>query len=336
MTNLKNKKDRLLTQAIVVFALAGILYFGYMIVLEGSRSNQENPFEYNIEHFKQSAPELLHYSQVNRIDIHLHRLYGLALSPEDKIYVSGDNFILSLDQNGDVSSKINCGKAVHALAIDEKDDIYLATNDHIEIYDSSGVFQNRWDPLENKPLITSITINQQYVFVADAGNHIVWKYDKSGKVQGRIGEEDETRDIPGFIIPSPYFDLAIDPDGFLWVVNPGRHSLENYTDTGELRSFWGSPSMSIEGFCGCCNPTHIAILRDGSFVTSEKGIARVKIYNRLGHLISLVAGPDQFIEGTEGLDLAVDSEQRIYVLDPKQKAIRIFAKNNETDKKHTL
>jgi hypothetical protein len=94
--------------------------------------------------------------------------------------------------------------------------------------------------------------------------------------------------------------------------------------------------MSIEGFCGCCNPTHIAILRDGSFVTSEKGIARVKIYNRLGNLISLVAGPDQFIEGTEGLDLATDSEQRIYVLDPKQKAIRIFEKNDETKGKNAL
>ena len=177
MVSFKNKKDRLLTKAIVAFALAGIVYFGYKAILEGSRSNQVNPFEYNIEHFKQSAPDLLHYSQVNRIDIHLNKLYGLALSPEDKIYVSGDNYILSLDQDGEVLSKINCGKAVHALAIDENCDIYLATNDHIEIYDSSGVFQNSWNTLEDKPLITSITVGQNNVFVADAGNHIVWKYD---------------------------------------------------------------------------------------------------------------------------------------------------------------
>jgi hypothetical protein len=67
-------------------------------------------------------------------------------------------------------------------------------------------------------------------------------------------------------------------------------------------------------------------LEDDSFVTSEKGIARVKIYNRIGNLVSVVAAADLFIEGTVGLDLAVDSAQRIYVLDPMQKAVRIFAK----------
>jgi hypothetical protein len=123
--------------------------------------------------------------------------------------------------------------------------------------------------------------------------------------------------------------VAIDPDGFLWVANTGRHSLENYTEEGDLRSSWGEFSMEIEGFCGCCNPSHFVILDDGSFVTSEKGIARVKVYNRLGNVVSVVAGPDQFAEGTVGLDLAKDSSQRIYVLDPQKKAVRIFAKKKK-------
>jgi hypothetical protein len=84
--------------------------------------------------------------------------------------------------------------------------------------------------------------------------------------------------------------------------------------------------MEIEGFSGCCNPSHFAILEDGSFVTSEKGLARVKIYNRIRDIVSVVALPDQFIEGTVGLDLAVDSSQKIYVLDPRQKLVRIFEK----------
>ncbi len=162
--------------------------------------------------------------------------------------------------------------------------------------------------------------------MADAGNHIVWKFDKSGNRLKRIGEKDEARDIPGFIIPSPYFDVALDPDGFLWVANTGRHSIENYTKDGDFRTSWGEFSMGIEGFSGCCNPSHFAILEDGSFVTSEKGLARVKVYNRIGALVSVVALPDQFIEGTIGLDLAVDSSQRIYVLDPRQKLVRIFEK----------
>jgi hypothetical protein len=86
--------------------------------------------------------------------------------------------------------------------------------------------------------------------------------------------------------------------------------------------------MDIERFCGCCNPGHIAILQDGSFVTAEKGIARVKIYNRLGQLVAVVAGPEKFMEGTVGMDLAVDSRNRIYVLDPKRHCVRIFEKKS--------
>jgi hypothetical protein len=84
--------------------------------------------------------------------------------------------------------------------------------------------------------------------------------------------------------------------------------------------------MEIQGFSGCCNPSHFVILEDGSFVTSEKGLPRVKVYNRIGYLVSVVAPTEKFIEGTVGLDLAVDSAQKIYVLDPMQKLVRVFVK----------
>jgi hypothetical protein len=87
--------------------------------------------------------------------------------------------------------------------------------------------------------------------------------------------------------------------------------------------------MNVEGFAGCCNPSHFIILEDGSFVTAEKGIARIKVYNILGKLESIVAEPDLFIEGTVDLDLAVDSKQRIFTLDHKKKAVRIFSKKED-------
>jgi hypothetical protein len=42
-----------------------------------------------------------------------------------------------------------------------------------------------------------------------------------------------------------------------------------------------------------------------------------------------VAGSDRFDEGTVGLDLALDSAQRILVLDPARRAVRIFVKDTE-------
>ena len=43
-----------------------------------------------------------------------------------------------------------------------------------------------------------------------------------------------------------------------------------------------------------------------------------------GDFKSVVAAPSQFDAGTAGLDLAVDSNDRILVLDPSRKQVRIF------------
>ena len=326
MFSFKGRKDRLVIAAVITVSVAGILYFGYQAISENSNRNQENPFEYNLENFKKSDARLNHYSEVGRIRIELQNVYGVAIGPDDRIYVSGDDSVLVFDGKGILQSEISSVGSTRCLTVDGNHNVYLGMEDHVEVYDQEGEKKANWISLGKKAIITSIAVSKNSVFVADAGNKIVWKFDKSGNRLIRIGEKNEAKDIPGFIIPSPFFDVAIDPDGFLWVANTGRHSVENYTEDGDFRTSWGEFSMEIDGFCGCCNPSHFSILEEGSFVTSEKGIARVKVSNRLGELVSVVAGPDQFIEGTVGLDLAVDSAQKIFVLDPFQNLVRIFEK----------
>ncbi|MFC1555946.1 hypothetical protein ACFL67_02575 [candidate division KSB1 bacterium] len=295
--------------------------------MDNSKVNQGNPFEYNIENFKKTDVELLHYSEINQISLDVQQLTSIAVGSDDRIFAAGDNSIFEINRDSNFQSIISTAGNIYCLAVDESGDLYLGMSRHIEVYDQNGAKKAQWESIGKDAIITSIAASEEFVFVADAGSQIVWKYDKDGNILMRIGDENADKDIPGFIIPSPFFDVSIDPDGFLWVANTGRHSMENYTFDGDLRSSWGEYSMEIEGFCGCCNPTHIAILDDGKFITSEKGIARVKIYNRLGELESVVAGADQFEDYTEGLDLARDSTGRIYVVDPAIRSIRVFEKN---------
>ncbi|MCP4645294.1 MAG: hypothetical protein GY851_32930, partial [bacterium] len=124
--------------------------------------------------------------------------------------------------------------------------------------------------------------------------------------------------------------------GAFWVVNPGRHGLEQYRADGALVSAWYNPSMKVEGFCGCCNPSHVAFMSDGALVTAEKGITRVKIYAVDQTMDGVVAGPDAFHDGPTGpfsddlempiKDLAVDTEGRVLVLDGKRNTIRVFVR----------
>jgi hypothetical protein len=89
-------------------------------------------------------------------------------------------------------------------------------------------------------------------------------------------------------------------------------------------SSWGETSSAVEGFCGCCNPSNFALMRDGSFITAEKGLVRVKKYNKNGDFECVIAGPEKFKEDAKGLDIAIDSNDRIYVLEPEAMKIHIF------------
>jgi hypothetical protein len=203
----------------------------------------------------------------------------------------------------------------------------------------TGVEIGRWTIPADNAILTSVAMDNENVFVADAVNKLVWRLDHDGSVVGKIGQKDPDRNIPGIVIPSAYFDIASYPDGLLRVVNPGRHWIEAYTSDGDREWYWGTSGVNIKGFSGCCNPVALAILPDGGFVTAEKGLVRVKVYDTDGEFVGVVAGPDQlgWVEPlricktpeeckAKGFDVAVDKQGRIYVLDTLRNVVRIFEK----------
>jgi hypothetical protein len=207
---------------------------------------------------------------------------------------------------------------------------------HLELLDADGKPVGRWDVPGQKPRLTSVAVARQDVFVADCAGRVVLRYSTSGELIGRIGRHDKARGIPGLLIPSPFFDVAVDPDGWLWVVNPGARRLECYSFDGNLELFWHRrESAAVEGFFGCCNPAHFAILPDRRFVTAEKGLLRVKVYSTDGQFECVVAGPEDLDLPSPGqqdlldhelkaVDVAVDSRGRILILDLAGKKVRIY------------
>jgi len=323
MQNLsKYGKPILLGIALAVILVSVLQFSGFFKTPVAKQS--ENPYEYNLDELKKVDPKLLQWKEISTTSIDIDYPIGITVDVNDNIYISGDNKLQLYNSNLEVKSNFNIPNPARCIFVDTDKNIFLGMKNHVEVYSNSGEKISQFEAIDPKTVITSIAVNEEFIFVADAGNRIVWKLDKSGKILSKIGEKDESRDIPGFVIPSPYFDLGFDRQGELWVINPGRHFLENYSSDGDLKSSWGVASQLVQGFCGCCNPSHFAVLSDGSFITSEKGLERVKEYSVTGQLKSVIAGPDSFNEGTTGLDLTVDSKDRVIVLDPARKQIRIF------------
>jgi hypothetical protein len=254
----------------------------------------------------------------------------LAVDGQDRIFVSADRIVLIFNPAGRLLSRLELEEPAHCLAVGPEGLIYLGMNDHIEVYSPAGSRESIWADLGEKALITSIAVGSAEVVVADAGNRMILRYDRGGRLLDYI--LGDGLQGPELLIPSPYFDLLLTPQGTLWVVNPGRHRLQSYSGEGSYLNAWGLSSSEIEGFGGCCNPTHIALTQNGTFLTSEKGVPRIKEFDAQGSLIAIVAGTHLFAEGTTGLDLATDRQSRVLVLDPTAKTVRVFVRDPKEGK----
>ena len=318
------KQKRVLIFALVLL-LAGILFMVWDMFFRKPEGSV-NPYAFEMNALRAGDTLQAKFTEIQQIKPGLKGIHGVATDLSDRIYVAGDRGVEIYDKTGKRENAFPVEGSARCIAVGRDGLIFLGMEDHLEIFSREGKRLQSWKSCGADAFITSLALTGDDIFIADAGNKVVYRYDHSGKLQKRIGEKDPQKKIPGFIIPSPFFDVSVAHDGSLWVVNPGRHSFEKYSAGGDLLSSWGKASMAMDGFCGCCNPTHFAFLSDGSFVTSEKAIERVKVYSPNGDFTCIVATPGSFNEGTKGLDLAVDSKDRIVVLDPERGQVRIFIK----------
>jgi len=313
-----------------VIALAGIGASAYFLLRDDLRADAEQPYIDDLEPLQAASSQHTLYRQEAVIPLALEEPRGIAVSPNGRLYVVGDRRLLIYGPNRTLLRGTRLEAAARCLAVDEAGNLFVGFQDHLEVYNGNLDRSAVWTYLGEKALITSVSAGRDAVYVADAGNRAVLRFTPSGRLTRRFTGADRS----GFLLPSPYFDLAVQapgPDGRerVWVVNAGRHRLECYEPGGSRITSWGRPSTAVEGFCGCCNPVHIALLADGSFATAEKGLARVKIYGPTGGFLGVAAGPRQLATSSPGLDLAVDADDRVYVLDPGGRCVHVLERRLE-------
>ncbi len=316
-------KHRIFLAGAVALLLAVVAFMAWDIFF-ARPDPAENPYAYELHKFRQGDTALLLYAEARSFDPGFSPVNAICCTGDGSIIVAGAKKVAIFDSAGRATGGFPVSGTATAMFVTSAGRIWLGMEDHVEIFDMKGNRLQAWDKPADNAVITSLAAGESDTWIADAANRVVYRCDTSGEIIRKLGEKDPARGIPGLVVPSPYFDLGIFQGGELWVVNPGRHKFERYGTDGELLESWGLSSMTMEGFCGCCNPSNFAFLSDGSFVTSEKGIERVKIYWPDGTFRGVVALPSSFTEGTRGLDLAVDPNDRILLLDPARNLVRIF------------
>lgn len=320
------KYKKLVNLILIVLALAIAIIIARDFVQNRGGKNIENPYAFDVSEYRKVDPAEILYKEEKVLQLKVGEPKGIDYY-DGVIYMIADSSLIQLNLQGQMLKEVKLDAAPTAVAAGNQ--LWVALKNQVIAFDQDGNEMQRWNDFGPRSVITSLAVSPEFVYVADAGNRIVYQFSHQGELLQQIGERNDDKAVPGFVIPSPYFDVALNEEDYLWAVNPGRHSLENFNADGAMRSSWTASSVKTEGFSGCCNPAHMAIMEENAFVTSEKGIVRVKVYDQHGKYIGVVAPPDMFDDDAKAPDVCVDEEGRVILLDFNRKQVRVFKLKND-------
>lgn len=315
-----NRRVLIIAILVMLTLIFGLILFDFMDDKPDKRG--KNPFALKVDHLRDVDEKDVSHKESRQFG-----LGGLEASDmflfDGKLYVAGKTSLGVVGVDGSWPMRYMLEKEAGCIAVDS-DFVYLGHGSRVAKYNHSAELIQEWEDLGERTVLTNLAIKEDKIYVADAGNRRVVIYNREGERQGMFEGKAGTGQNHGFIVPSANFDLTVDVYGELWVVNPGKHAVESYSDDGRLRGFWGESSQTPDGFLGCCNPARIAALDDGAFVTGEKGMTRIKIHEASGKFRSWVAAPGVFKEGDLAPIPCAGAGGVIYALDREQRIIRVF------------
>jgi uncharacterized protein (TIGR03663 family) len=179
---------------------------------------------------------------------------------------------------------------------------------------------------------SGITIGPNgFVYVADTGNHRVQKFTADGQFVAAWGRhstlETEIGGVQGFNEPG---DVAIAPDGSVYVADTWNHRIHQLDGTGNLVNAWGTsaqydPGDGAVGEAAFYGPRGIAVGPDGRIYVTDTGNKRVQVFGPDGRFVFQWGGGG-VLEGylDEPVGIALGSDGAVYVADTWNQRVQVF------------
>ncbi len=164
------------------------------------------------------------------------------------------------------------------------------------------------------------------LYVADSGNHRVQHLNPDGSMINAWGTFADVAqgNAPGGSFNEPW-DIAIGPDGSVYVSDTWNHRVQKFTAAGQFVTMWGyfGQGENPDAFWG---PRGLAVdPASGNVYVMDTGNKRVVIFDADGNYIAQfgTAGmdPGQF---DEPVGVALDAQGNVYVTDTWNQRIQVF------------
>ena len=241
------------------------------------------------------------------------RVYGF-LAPDDicameveggSIYIATPNTISVYGMSGELQTNFPTPSDLRDLTVYDGL-IYALFPTRIEVYDRQGDMIRDWEACSENSDYCSLAVCQEGVFVTDAANKNICKYNLDGTLARFI------KSPKGFVVPSYSFGITF-MDGVIYCSNPGRHLVESYTTEGDFIASFGKSGAEPGAFSGCCNPVFLTPSNNGELLTSEKGIPRISCYHTDGKFRSVLLDSKALGGGHDAYDVRVMKDKLIVV-----------------------
>lgn len=246
------------------------------------------------------------------------QLNAVFASGNGNIILGGESFVACYNSSLDLLWSFDADMPVTAVAANKKN-VYAAVPGMIVVLSINGEKIEEWGPYEENSMVTSMSANEEYIVFADAANKTIFVLDYEGVVKHIIGKTGDP-----FIIPSLYFDVAITEDNIIYAANTGNRRIEKRSLDGTLSDYFGKAGTAPDAFCGCCNPSHFAVI-PGGFITAEKGINRIKRLDIRGDFVEFISSKNNFLPPLP-LDISSTDGKLIYGVNPADSKLYLFAR----------
>ena len=252
----------------------------------------------------------------DKFEPHQGNLKTIATSTGSSVFIGGDKFVARYQSDLKPVWALPTKKTVTAIAL-SGDTVFASTYESILVISPEGKLITEWGPFEDSSVIVSVAANKSLVAFSDAQHKIITIIDKKGNMLKQIGFSGEP-----FIIPNNYFEVDLTKENMIYVANSGKNRIELRNLEGTIAESFGAPGNAPGDFCGCCNPSHFARIPEG-FITSEKGINRIKILDRHGVFVEYVNSVNKFTPSVP-LDVASPDGKIIYAVNPSDSKLYVF------------
>jgi len=205
-----NRKLINIVLALLAVVVAFIIVFDFIKNRPGK--NLENPYEFDVSEFSKVDPSDMISNEYRTVQLPEGKYRGVAYY-NGLIYVVADNKLMSLDGNGIITMEVGLEDSPTAITVGK--DIWIAFTDYVAKYDFLGNRIETWEGYGSRSYITSIASYNDYVYVADAGNRVIYQFGTDGSLIRRIGDKDAVTEFMGFVIPSPHMDVDVTENGIL-------------------------------------------------------------------------------------------------------------------------